>query len=135
MLIYEFPLISALTVPDTRTNITTSLWLMIICGVNKKQRPTMHHLQIFCLWSQLPHCKHDNKWIDDSICLIWLLSTCHNCNVVNWDFFICSSLVSSFPTLQTEFNLINVDWKAVSFNGATFLKSLMFKKHENQMLS
>lgn len=125
-------LISALTVPHANTNIAASLWLIIICGVNRKQCPRIYHL---CLWSQLPHCKHDYKWIDDSICLIWLLSTCQNCNVTNWDFFICSGLVSSFPTLQTEFNSINMDWKTVSFNGTTFFKSLMFKKHANQMLS
>lgn len=109
-------LISAMTVPRANTSIATSLWLMAIRGVNKNC-PRIHH---FCLWSQLPHCKHDNKWVDDSICLIWLLSTCQNCNVTNWDFFICSGLVSSFPTLQTEFNSINIDWKTVRFNGATF---------------
>lgn len=125
-------LISAMTAPRTNTSIATSLWLMAICGVNKSC-PRIHH---FCLWSQLPHCKHDNKWVDDSICLIWLLSTCQNCNVTNWDFFICSGLVSSFPTLQTEFNSINIDWKTVHFNGATFFfLSLMFKKHAKQMLS
>lgn len=115
----------------TNTNITASLWLLI-CRVNRKQCPRIYHL---CLWSQLPHCKHDYKWIDDSICLIWLLSTCQNCNVTNWDFFICSGLVSSFPTLQTEFNSINIDWKTVSFNGATFLNLWCLRKHANQMLS
>ena len=129
-------LISALTVPHASTNIAASLQLMIICGVNKKQCPRMHHFQkIFCLWSQLPHCKCDNIWIDDSICLIWLLSTCHSCNVINWDFFylLWSSFFISYS--QTQFNLINIDWKAISFNGATFFLSLMFKKHVNQMLS